>query len=76
MRNGELLALAQVAFDIFVTTDKNLRYQQNVNDRVLAICVLPTSQWPTLQLQADEIARAILSVSAGGFLEIEFKRAG
>jgi hypothetical protein len=42
--NGRLLAMAEAAFDALVTTDKNLRHQQNLAARRLAILVLPTHQ--------------------------------
>jgi len=50
IENGELLDLAEAAFDAFVTTDKNLRYQQNLAGRRLAILVLPTTSWPKIQV--------------------------
>jgi len=45
--NGDLLAAAEGAgFEVLVTTDKNIRYQQNLTGRTFAIVVLGTSQWP------------------------------
>ncbi len=41
--NGDLLNAAEAAFDVFVTTDQNLRFQQNLTGRRLAILVLPTT---------------------------------
>jgi hypothetical protein len=41
LNNGALLTAAKAAFDIFVTTDRNLRYQQNLGGRQLAILILP-----------------------------------
>jgi predicted nuclease of predicted toxin-antitoxin system len=49
LTNGELLAAAEESFDLFITTDQNLRYQQNLTGRRLAILVLPTTSWPRLQ---------------------------
>ena len=46
LRNGELLNRAEDLFDVFVTADKNLRYQQNLSGRKLAILVLPSNQVP------------------------------
>ena len=43
LSNGELLAAAEKAFDVFITTDQNLRYQQNLTGRTLVILVLPTT---------------------------------
>ena len=39
LSNGDLLAAAEKAFDVFITTDQNLRYQQNLAGRRLAILV-------------------------------------
>ena len=44
LENGDLLREAEGQFDVFVTTDQNLRYQQNLTGRRLAILVLPTTQ--------------------------------
>lgn len=70
LRNGELIAEAENAFDVFVTTDKNLRYQQNLAARKMAIVVLPTTQWPALRVRADEIAQIAATAPAGAFIEI------
>jgi hypothetical protein len=49
--NGELLMAADSEFDVLVTTDKNLRYQQKLAERRLAVLILPTTSWPQLQAQ-------------------------
>ncbi|MBI3603719.1 MAG: DUF5615 family PIN-like protein [Nitrospirae bacterium] len=49
MRNGELLAVAEGQFDVFVTADKMLRYQQNLTGKRLAVVVLPSNQVPVEQ---------------------------
>jgi Domain of unknown function (DUF5615) len=46
VRNGELLRRAEELFDVFVTADQNLRFQQNLSGRKLAIIVLPSNQVP------------------------------
>jgi hypothetical protein len=43
LSNGELLAAAERSFDAFITTDQNLRHQQNLAGKRLAILVLPTT---------------------------------
>ncbi|MGE9295788.1 MAG: hypothetical protein ACQKBV_05830, partial [Puniceicoccales bacterium] len=60
LRNGELLAKAEQQFDTFVSSDKNLRYQQAITGRSLAIFILPTTRWPALKPYAEAIAAAIL----------------
>src|SRR5215204_4185753 len=47
--NGALLDAAELHFDVLITTDRNLRYQQNVSGRKLAIMVLPTTSWPKIK---------------------------
>jgi len=50
LRNGELLDTAEAAgFDVLVTTDKNMRYQQNLLGRKIAIIVVGKQQWPELR---------------------------
>ena len=70
LRNGELLAKAEATFDLLITTDRNLRHQQNLGDRRIAILVLPTTSWPRLQKISREIAAAIASLKPGQYLEI------
>ena len=46
--NGALLKAAETDFEALITTDQNLRYQQNLTGRMLAIVELPTNRLPTL----------------------------
>jgi predicted nuclease of predicted toxin-antitoxin system len=60
LTNGELLAAAtEAGFEVLVTTDRNLRYQQNLTDRKIAVVVLMTASWPRISKQADKVAAAI-----------------
>jgi hypothetical protein len=70
--NGDLLQAAEAAFDVFITTDPNLRYQQNVTRRRLAILVLPTTSWPTIQLHLPSVATAVNALRPGDFIELTF----
>ena len=70
IQNGDLLAAADSSFDVLVTTDKNLRYQQNLSGRKLAIVVLPFASWPRLQQLLPQIVEAIEFISPGGFVEL------
>jgi hypothetical protein len=73
LSNGDLLAAAEGAgFDLFVTTDQNLRYQQNLAGRRLAILVLPTTRWPIIQRHVAEVAAAVASMQPGGFRELNW----
>jgi hypothetical protein len=60
LKNGELLAAAEGnGFDVFVTTDTNLAYQQNLSNRKIAIVVLSTTSWPRIQRSVAAILSAI-----------------
>jgi hypothetical protein len=50
LSNGELLDVAEAAgFELLLTTDKNMRYQQNMAGRKIAFVVLGNQQWPVLK---------------------------
>lgn len=49
VKNGELLKLVEAEFDVFITSDKNLRYQQNLQERKIAILLLPSNQVPVIE---------------------------
>ena len=70
LTNGDLLAAAEKQFDVLITTDQNLRYQQSLAGRQLAVLVLPTTSWPRLQNRIDEIIKALASLNTGGYLEL------
>lgn len=70
LRNGELLALAEAEFDAFITTDRNLRYQQNLAERRIAILVLPTTSWPRLRSMTADIDATIARLGPGNYLEM------
>ena len=69
LSNGELLAQAESEFDGFVTTDQNLRYQQDLAGRKIAIFVLPTTRWPLLKAHAVAIGEAIGAMKTGDYIE-------
>jgi len=70
--NGRLLAAAEAEFDVLITTDQSLRYQQNLTGRRLAILVLPTTSWPTIQEHIDKVSAAVNALAAGDFVELAF----
>ena len=73
MSNGTLVARAEAAgFDVLLTADRNLSYQQNLQGRKIALVVLPTNRWADLVAHASLIQRALDEVPAGGFLEVAF----
>lgn len=70
--NGELLTVAeQAGFELLLTTDKNIRYQQNLAGRKIAIIVLGTSQWPVLRLHAQRVAAAVNAATPGSYAEVD-----
>ena len=72
LKNGELLAHADAeGFEALVTTDRNLKYQQNLADRRIAIIVLSTTSWPRIQANVSLVSRAIDSAVPGGYSEVQ-----
>jgi hypothetical protein len=69
LENGVLLAVAEESFDLFITTDQKLRYQQNLAGRKLIILVLTSTSWPRIQKNIPQILDAINRSSPGEFLE-------
>lgn len=72
--NGELLDLAvRDGYEVFVTTDQNLRYQQNLAGRAVRIVVLLGTAWPDIRLRVREISKAISSVRPGEASEVSIR---
>ena len=72
LENGDLLNAAEAAFDALITTDQNLRYQQNLAGRGLAILVLPTTSWPKIQAHIAKVTAAVDALRPGDFVELQF----
>lgn len=70
--NGALLQAAETDFDALVTTDQNLRHQQNLTGRRLAILVLPTTSWPKIEAHEAQVVAAINALRPGDFAEPNF----
>ena len=71
LQNSELLqASEQDGYELLISTDQNLRYQQNLSDRQLAIMVLLTTSWLRIQLRIDDIQDAVERMTPGDYLEI------
>ncbi len=72
LSNGDLLAEADRAgFDVFVTADKNIRYQQNLSGRKIAVVVLGTPQWPRVRLHTEKIAAVVKAAKPGTYAEVQ-----
>ena len=72
LKNGDLLRQAEGQFEGFISTDQNLKYQQQVVGRKLAILVLPTNDWPTIRSKGAEIAARVATLKAGDFVELDW----
>jgi hypothetical protein len=75
LANGDLLTMAESSgFDSLVTADTNLRYQQNLARRRIAIVTLSTNAWRVIRENADAVAQAVNSASHGSYQEVDFAR--
>ena len=71
VKNGRLMALIDGSYDVFVTADKNLRYQQNLEGRKISIIEVPFNDSAKLLPLAPEILLAIKQSMPGSYIEIE-----
>ena len=72
LSNGELLKAAEDAgFNVMVTADKGIRYQQNLAERKIAIVVLSTPELDSVVAHAAEIVSAIDAAAPGGFVTVD-----
>jgi len=77
LKNGELLRQAEEAgYEVLLTSDKNLRHQQNLSDHKIAIVVLGNQQWPDVRLHLDAIAEAVDAATPGSYTEVEIPHKG
>ena len=73
-KNGELLAAAEAeAFEVVVTTDKNLKYQQRLAGRNFGLVVLLTTSWPRISAGVGKVVRAVDEATPGSYVEIPFE---
>jgi hypothetical protein len=74
LENGELLTEAEAAgFEVLVTTDRNLRYQQNLAGRKIAIVVLGKGRWSIIKAHVAEVVTAVNAATPGSYAEIEIE---
>ena len=73
LNNGALLKAAEVAgFDVLLTTDRRIRYQQNLATRKIALVVLAGStRWTRVRFQLDRIALAVGAATPGSYFEVD-----
>lgn len=71
LTNGDLLSSAEdEGFAVLVTTDTNLKYQQNLESRRIAVVVLTTTSWPRIQRAANVVVAAVNGAIAGSYTEV------
>jgi hypothetical protein len=69
--NGELLTAAEAAgFEVLVTTDRNLRYQQNLASRRIAVVVLGQGRWSAIKRHIAEVVAAIDAARPSSYTEV------
>lgn len=72
LQNGDLLEAAEGdGFDLLITTDKNLRYQQNFTGRRIAVVVLGRQQWPDLRPHVHLVVDAVDACTEGRYIEVD-----
>lgn len=71
IRNGELLARAEVPFDLFITADQGIRYQQNLTGRKIAILELGLNDLRRIIAAKEAIVAALAGIKSGQYLKVE-----
>ena len=72
LKNGELLDAAEkAALEVLVTTDLNLRHQQNLNSRRIGVVALSTPSWPRIQRAIADVVGAIDVATLGSYVEVD-----
>ena len=72
LENGDLPDAAENGgFDLLLTCDQNVRYQQNFRSRKLSLLILSSNHWPTLRRVADRIATAVDFVQTGQIVKVD-----
>lgn len=70
IKNGKLLSLVAAEFDIFITSDKNLRHQQNLSAINFSIILLPSNQVPVIKALLPKIDSALTTIGENDFVEL------
>jgi len=72
LRNGDLLRVCEEAgFEVFVTTDNSIAYQQNLKGRRIAIVVLSRNRWRLVQRMIPKIVAVIDMAAPGSYAIVE-----
>lgn len=72
LKNGALLDAAEAAgFDLFITADQAMSYQQNLSGRKMSLVVLSTNNWSFLKASIGDVKAAIDAATPGSFAVVE-----
>lgn len=72
LQNGALLdAAEQAGFELFITADQELSYQQNLTGRKMALVVLSTNNWDFIKAAIGEIMAAVDAATPGSYIGVE-----
>ena len=75
LTNGDLLRRAEEAgFEVLVTSDQNLRYQQNLTGRTIALVIIGTNLWPVLAVDPSPVARAVDAARPGSLTFVDYPK--
>ena len=75
LSNGELLDAAEKAgFEVLLTTDKNIRYQQNLSKRKIALVVLANPRWPVVRRYVQKVIDAVNAAVPGSYTEVQIPK--
>lgn len=75
LANGDLVAAAeQAGYDVMITADQNISYQQNMTGRRLALIVLMTNHWDTIRDNAEGILPAVEAAAPGSYATVDFPK--
>ena len=73
LQNGDLLRVAEAeGFEALITTDQNIRYQQNLPKRQLAVLVLLTTDWRLIRQYTGYVTHAVSTLGPGDYVELSF----
>lgn len=73
VENGKIIQLVDGKFDVLLLADKNLRYQQNLTERRIALVELPTNRWPIVKCHAEVIVAAVESALPASYTVLSFE---
>lgn len=74
IKNGDLIAKADDLHEVFLTADRNLRYQQNMTGRKIAIVVFPSNKLSVVKMLHDQLGEAITNIRSGEFVELSMPK--